>query len=311
MRLTIPLILLIAIPTLAIVIVSSSPITLIDALGRNVTIFNYPPKKVIALTPAIAESVCVMNCSKLVATVQPVDWPAQLVNATGSGRVTIIGTFWMPNIEKIALLEPDLVIADEGADLRMIGKLNELGFPVLFTKGGACDSIGCIERDLTLIGKAIGELDRAGEVVKWIEENVTKASEESLKYPLVKVVILFYPFSWGIYAVGNGTFISDLVNKLNAVNLIGQLGWPRITKEKLLSLNADVVILLSGKGIDPQGAVKDAKALGLRAKRICVIYGTYADVVQRPGPRISQAPWILLKALHALVKDPSGLYCSG
>ncbi len=292
-------------------IVAHNPYTLTDALGRNVTIYSYPPSRVAALTPAIAESVCLMNCSKLVAVVQPVDWPPQLVNATKHKEVAVIGSFWMPNLEKLVLVKPDLIIADEGADLRMIGKLRELGLPVLFVKGGVCGSVKCVEHDILLIGKAIGEVDKAKEIVRWIDENLTRAEAQANEYKEVKVVILFYPFTWGIYAVGNGTFVNDLVTRLNAINLVRESGWPRVSKEKLLTLKPDVIIVLGGKELNPQRVVRDVEALGLTAKEVCVIYGTYADVVERPGPRISQAPWVLLKALHIYVSDSSGLYCSG
>ncbi len=286
--------------------------TLIDSLGRNVTIYHYPPTKVVALTPALSETVCVMNCSKLIGTVEPVTWPPQLVKMVKEGKVKLVGQFWMPNLEKIASLKPDLILADEGADLRMINQLKELKVPVLFVRGGMCTTVACVENDIELVGKAIGEINASKIIVKNITLNIEKASKVAKKYPTVKVLMLLYPYRWGVYAVSKNTFIGDIVSKLNAINLIKtKAGWPRVAREFLVTVKPDVVVVIGGEKLNPKVAVKDTKALGVKAKWICVIYGNYTDVVQRPGPRLSEAPWVLLKAIHLHVTDlKNGLYCS-
>jgi len=293
----------------ASVIVPHNPTWILDSLGRNVTIYHYPPEKVVALTPALSETVCFINCTKLVATVKPVTWPPELVKSVKERKVAVVGSFWMPDIEKIAQIKPDLILADEGSDLRMINKLNELGIPIVFVKGDLCPTVNCVAHDFTVVGKALGNSKKAETLVKWLEGNLTQAYKEASKFNKVKVLMLFYPFTWGFYSVGNNTYINDFVQRLNAINLIKINGWPKVAKEVLLTLKPDVLILLGGEKINSVKVIKDALAQGLQAKWICVISGWDADVIERPGPRITQAPWILLNVLHMHKSDGHGLYC--
>ncbi|UXD22402.1 hypothetical protein IPA_04375 [Ignicoccus pacificus DSM 13166] len=292
------------------VVKATNSITVVDSLNRTVIIYHFPPRRVVALTPALAETVCSINCTKLVGTVSPVNWPPKLVKMVKEGKIALVGTFWMPDLEKIASLKPDVILADEGSDLRMINVLNNLGIPIVFTKGGLCGTVSCVERDILLVGKVLGNQEASKKIVNYIEGNLTKASTEAMNYTKVKVIMLFYPFTWGIYAVGNNTFINDIVTRLNAANMIEMKGWPRITKEYLVAKKPDVYVLFAGEKVNPKVAVKDALSLGLRARWICVIYGTASDVTQRPGPRLSKAPWILLDVLHKHENLELGVYCS-
>ena len=286
-----------------------SAYTLTDALGYNVTISVYPPKRVVALTPALSEAVCLIDCSKLVGTVEPVIYPPQLVAMVKEGKVVVVGSYWSPNIEKIVSLKPDLVLADAGSDLRMRNALVQAGLTVFFVKGGICPTVQCVANDMKLVGEALGNVRRGEEIASWIMGNLTLASRVARSLPKVKYVAIFYPYRWGIYAVGKGNFISDMMDKLNAVNLIVYKGWPRIPKEKLVALKPDVVIVLTSGKPKLNEVIKSTLSLGLKAKWICVIYSEDADVVERPGPRLSEAPLILLNALHVHVSDGNGLFC--
>jgi hypothetical protein len=74
-------------------------------------------------------------------------------------------------------------------------------------------------------------------------------------------------------------------------------------------MKPDVVVVLTSGKPQLKEVIKSTLSLGLKAKWICVIYSTDADVVERPGPRLSEAPLILLNALHVHINDPNGLYC--
>ncbi|NPA85506.1 MAG: ABC transporter substrate-binding protein [Crenarchaeota archaeon] len=285
-----------------------SAYTLTDALGYNVTLEVYPPERVVALTPALSEAVCVMDCAKLVGTVEPVTYPPELVKMVESGKVAVVGSFWNPSIEKIVALAPHLVLADAGSDLRMRDALTQAGLKVFFVKGGICESVSCVARDMELVGKAIGEPQKGKIVASWILGNLTLASRVASALPKVKYVALFYPYRWGIYAVGKNNFISDMIDKLNAVNLIDSAGWPRVPRERLAALSPDVVLVLTSGRPPLTKVVKETLEL-VKAKWVCVVYSTYADVVERPGPRLSEAPLVLLNALHVHINDPSGLFC--
>ncbi|ABU82380.1 helical backbone metal receptor [Ignicoccus hospitalis] len=284
-------------------------LTFVDRMGYRVDVNPYPPKRVVALTPALSEAVCLLNCSKLVGTVEPVTYPPELEELVKEGKVKVVGYFWNPNVEAIASLSPDLVLADAGSDLRMRDHLISAGLKVFFVKGGVCESVKCVEEDLVAVGKALGEEEEARKVAGWIEGNLTLAQGVAKLMPVVKYVALFYPYKWGIYAVGENNFISSVADSLNAVNLIKNKGWPRVSEEKLATLRPDVVIVLTSGRPDLGDAVNSTLKLVPEVKWVCVIYAEAADVVERPGPRLSEAPLILLNALHLHLADSRGVYC--
>ncbi len=285
--------------------------SIVDASGRNVTISHYPPSRVVALTPALSEAVCLINCTKLVGTVQPVTWPPELVQLVKEGKVIVVGQFWNPNVEEIAKLKPDVILADMGSDWRLYGTLKDVGSPIVFVKGGICPTVSCVANDMILVGKVLGNETAGRTIASWILGNLSEVSNLTKNNTVIKTMILFYPFTWGIYAVGNGTFINDLVEHLNAVNVFKQFkGWPRIPKELVSSKRVDVLLLLAGYKLDLKKVKEDVKALGVKARWVCVIYGKGADIVERPGPRLSKAPWLLYEALWKHSTDTSnGVYC--
>ncbi len=285
--------------------------TIVDDLGRNVTITHYPPSRVVALTPALSEAVCMIKCSSLVGTVTPVTWPPKLVNLVNEGKVKIVGQYWNPNPELIASVKPDLILADEGSDWRMSNILISLGYPVVFVKGGMCPTVACVAKDMVLVGMSLGN-ETAGKILaSWILNNLTQVEKLVGNRTEITVALVFYPFTWGIYAVGNNTFINDIVEHLRAKNVFDNLkGWPRIPKELLLSKKIDVIILLGGRKVNLKRVKADISDMGLKAKWACIIFGKDADIIERPGPRLSEAPWVMYKALWEHLSDiRDGLYC--
>ncbi len=300
-----------ALIVIMVLIVTLRAFTITDDMGRNVTIVHYPPQRVVALTPALSEAVCLIKCNSLVGTVTPVTWPPKLVNLVKEGKVKIVGQYWNPNPELIASVKPDLILADVGSDWRLSGVLTSLGYPVIFVKGGMCPTVVCVAKDMILVGLSLGNETAGKTIASWILNNLTEAEKLVSNKTTIKTMLLFYPFTWGIYAVGNNTFINDLVEHLNAKNVFDNMrGWPKVPKELVLSKRVDTVILLGGQRVNLDKVKTDVASMGLKTKWVCVIFGKYADIIERPGPRLSEAPWVLYKALWEHSSDiQDGLYC--
>ena len=107
-------------------------VTVVDALGRIVELHEVP-KRVVSLAPSITEILWALGLGSYVVGVDEYsNYPQEVVELVKEGKITTVGGYWNPDIEKIVMLKPDLVLADAGVQpqVRLLDKFNELG---LFT----------------------------------------------------------------------------------------------------------------------------------------------------------------------------------
>ncbi len=277
---------------------SSMAFTIKDRLGRALVLKEV--KRVVSLAPSISETVCLINCSKLVGVDTYSNWPPEVKN------ITKVGSFWNPSFEKILELHPDVVIADAGAHYRLLSSFKKYKINVFFVKGGACHNVTCVEKDILWLGKLLGNEARAKILVKWIEGNITAAKKFGLH---VKALFLFYPFFGSVWGVGNNTFISDAFRKAGIINVVSLKGWVMLTKEYLMSLKPDVIILITTTKYPKYKIVAELKKIGIQAKMVCEVYGSVGDMIQRPGPRLGKGVLNVVEAIVRGVSENCCVYC--
>ncbi|HIC98688.1 MAG TPA: hypothetical protein EYP08_03315 [Pyrodictiaceae archaeon] len=290
-------------------------VVVVDARGSTLKLES-TPKRVVALTPAIAEIVCMLDCSKLVGIVTPVTYPPELVEAVKEGRVEVVGSYWSPDAEKILALKPDLVIADLGVpkDIIVAGMLEQHGVKVLFVKGGKAATIDDVIRDVMLVASALNETSKAQEWKERLDSVVGMIAEKLEKTNVTKpsTLVVLGPPSWGLWVAGGGTFIDSLLEAAGGVNVAGKYhGWVQLSYEDVLKLNpSKVVITVMGgreEGLKCLEAWRKTPLNNTEAFRrgtVCVVTGPADDAIARPGPRIIDAIQILAYILHPDMFNP-------
>jgi iron complex transport system substrate-binding protein len=211
--------------------------TITDQLGRTVTVPRNPAR-IIALAPSITEIVYALNQQhRLVGVTRYSDYPVQ------AQALPKVGSYVQLNLEKIAALNPDLCIAvKDGNPIAVIRRMETLKIPVY-----AVDP-----RDFTAIGATISEIGRllnAEDAAEGVNADMAArvARVQSRVAGIEARPRVFFQIGVSpIVAPGTDTFIHKLIEMAGGQNTTaGPVPYPRISREQILTLAPEVVIITS------------------------------------------------------------------
>jgi len=289
-------------------VVGKYPLTVVDSLGRSITI-NRPPERVVSLAPSITEILFALGLDDRVVGVDDFsNYPPKVVELINEGKVKTVGGFWNPDIEKIASLKPDLVIASSGTPphIRLKDKLSELGITVIYVKSTSAQDVNDIFSDIQLIAVVFDVLDRSSKLIAEVQNTLNsitqKLNEVNASKP--KVLHLVGPPSWGIFSSGGNTFIGWVIKTAGGVNVAEQyVGWPQLSYEYIVTQDPDIIVI-TATGLDPKAVYEEIAGSPIKGTkafkngRIYLLTGEADDVLSRPGPRVNVALEILAKLIH-------------
>ncbi len=280
---------------LAAVILLAYPITVVDDLGRVVTI-DREPQRVVSVSPAATRYLIYLGLQDRVVGVT--DWDV----LKGVER---IGNMVPLNVEKIVSLSPDLVLAFGGFQVGEVPKLEKVGLKVIVINPTSLDGI---MRDLALVGAVFNCRDKAQEGVKELHDKLMKVALEAYKVPVDKRPKVLYlgaaPESnmKEFWTAASGSYMNDLISLAGgrniAASLSGPNGWTPVSIEYIVKSDPDVIVVASFvpgsekkiietvRNFDP---FKEISAV--KNGRICVIDG---NVASQPAPQLFD----LLKELY-------------
>lgn len=198
-----------------------------------------------------------------------------------------------PDIEKIAAMKPDVVIAStEGNHPNLAPALAAADIPLFVVRTDRLPEI-------TKAMKRLGEvLDAPGteDAVRDLERAI---DAERRSRPQAKR-ILFAVWTDPLYVAGQKTFTDDLLALTGAQNAVQVTGWPQYSLESLLASPPDLILY-------PRGAVtpEQMKAFAARVPEVrAEIVAVDEDIFQRPGPRVAEAARRLNSILDRVEQMP-------
>lgn len=276
---------------------SDFPVTVKDALDEEVVI-EEKPEKIISLIPSNTEVVYALGDGEAIVAVTDFDnYPEEAMSKEKIGGIEF-------NIEKMISLKPDLVLAHEStADSVKDGlqQLKDAGIQVVVVNDA--QSLDAVYESIEMIGKAIGEQEKATELVDDMKERFAKLGKqaEGIKEDQKKSVFVEVSPAPEIYAAGKNTFINEMLELIGAENAIADMeGWPKIDQEAIVERNPDVVVttygyysekpveqVLGRQGWNNVIAVKDKQ-----------VFDVHSDLVTRSGPRLAEGAEELAKAIY-------------
>ena len=258
---------------------AAQPVTVSDLLGNEVTL-NQTPKRIVSLAPSNTEIVYALGLGdKLVGVDVMSDYPAEV------SKVEKVGDFNGPNLERIAALKPDLILAGNTLQKETIDQLKTLGMAVACTEGTAyADAFTSIE----IIGKLTGTTDKAAEVITDMRATETAVLDAVAGVGSGKVV--YYAMSYGDtgnWTAGPGTFPYEFIEMCGAKALTEGMtqSWIDYNLEDLIKKNPDIILLSSDMG-DASTFEKTEPYNTLTAVKEGRVVVVDADLCSRPGPRI-------------------------
>ncbi len=259
-----------------------------DDLGRAVTVTT-PAKRIVAMSPSVVELMYQVGATPI-GRPNSADFPAE------AKTIPDFGTAYTPNLEVIAAMKPDLIIADAIIDQPMIDQLSRLGAPVFAVKVASFDDV---VKGLRVVGALSGNQEAGNREATKLE---TKFNEIKAKLPAggPSVVVLVSAGPGQLIAEKDDSYLGDMLRKLGARNVVTTEpenfrfpGFTDYSREKIIEKNPDVVIAASIGG--PPGTpktsdqIKGDSALGtLKAVKDGRVYEVDAFVyIQSAGPRVS------------------------
>lgn len=258
-----------------------------------------PYKRVLCMAPAVVEIVYALGAGELVAGVaQHTKWPPEAL------RRPSCGGYINPNYERMLSLAPDLIITQGAAeDLRRFARDN--GIELLSLELTDLESIFTQTRR---VGRVLGLTADAERLCARMTERLEAVRARAAGKPRPRVLLTTGLEAGGlskIYAVGSGTFLSDLIEVAGGVNVVSDLarGYGVVSKEALVARAPEVIVELHGEGGDPAALQEEVSRRwaafdvlpAVSQGRVHAIAATYALI---PGPRVVELAERLAVIFH-------------
>jgi cobalamin transport system substrate-binding protein len=266
---------------------------LTDEIGRRVQI---PERvnRIVSLAPNVTEIVFALGEGKhLAGDTDFCDYPAE------AAQMPHVGGPVNPNLEEIASLMPDLVLATKSINRReTVDALVHVGLPVYVT-----DEPHSVEEMIVSvehIGRALSVEKSAAALADDLRGRLTELDRRLAGVAPRRV--LFVVWTRPIISVGRDTFIADALRRAGGQSIVEtQAEWPHISLEEIVRLQPEVLVFASAHAGDTQHDIdalrtrpgwKDLTAM--QQSRIVVV----SDAINRPAPRMVDAIEHLARALH-------------
>lgn len=257
------------------------------------------PDRVISINPAATEIIYKLGCEdKLIAISDFCNYPPQ------TDHIQKIGGAINPNLEKLNALKPELVIVQgQCKDI-----LNFCEHKNIETLNIHLRDIDEIYQGIIQLGDKLNSALPAEKLCRTIKDQLETIKIKVSSTQKKKIFISLYrtPGSLSsITTIGPDTYLSELIAIAGGINIFNDVhqDYPVISKETLLKRQPEIIIELSSEP-HPEQFLEDWSKLGrLNAVQNRQFYALNADLVLKPGPRVTQAAIELAKLIHPELID--------
>jgi ABC-type Fe3+-hydroxamate transport system substrate-binding protein len=266
------------------------------------TALSAQPRRIVSTAPSITETLFALGLGKAVVGVsQHCHYPPEAASRPK------IGTYISPNVEAIVALRPDLVILQEKTG-QAAEQLRRVGIRTLELRHGTLETVfGAVNA----IGKQCGVPDRAAKLNAEIRARLDAIRGRTSGKPRRSLVFIVgrTPGSLdNLIAVGNGSYLNELIEIAGGVNALAQtaIPYPKISLESMIGVNPDVLVDM-GDMAETTGVTEEHKRSvvslwsrypTLKAVVHHSVFAVASDIFVVPGPRVVDAAEAFEKMLH-------------
>lgn len=204
-----------------------------DQLNRKIYLPNLP-QRIISLVPSQTELLYDLGLKdRLVGQTIFCVHPSEYFKSS-----TKIGGTKKLNLEKIASLKPDLIIANKEENEK--DQIEELArdFPVWIS------DVNTLDDALEMIN-SIGEITETQSQSSEIINQITQSRNDFLKQTKPKQSVIYLIWNNPFIAVGTDTFINTMLAEAGFENVITKSRYPEITLDEIKQINPDWMFLSS------------------------------------------------------------------
>jgi iron complex transport system substrate-binding protein len=272
--------------------VAQTAIAVKDEMGREVRVPS-EVHRIVSLAPNLTETVFALGKGdSLYGDTDFCDFPPEAT------RKQHVGGPVNPNLEQIAALRPDLILATKLINLReTVDALARLNFPVYVT-------------DPHTVDQMVSSTERLGAILH--AEAVAAPLVESLRARLADLDrrlagttprrVLFVVWTDPLVSAGSDTFLNDALRRAGAKSVVQTAAeWPRISLESVAALQPEYLVFAYAHADEAQHDIDALRGKpgwrdldAMKRGNIVVI----SDAINRPAPRMVDAIEQLARALH-------------
>lgn len=219
---------------------------------------GYSNTAIISLAPNITEIICYLGGEeRLKGITNDCNYPSSVK------KITRVGKYTFPDLEKIVALQPATVIAEASADKRFLAKLKSCRIPYQLYNFRDLNSffpeLYRLDKDLKLNSSAkIKDL-----------EKIYKNKKHKATGKKILIVLWQEPY----ICAGKDVFLTQYFEHLGFINAISSPGYPQLDLERAYRCNPDYLVNLSGKKFT-------------KLKKVRLIEDLNPDIMLRLTPRL-------------------------
>ncbi len=198
------------------------------------------PKRIITIAPNSAEIICALGaCDAIIGVSKFCVHPPEL-----QGRPRIGGLF-DPNLEKIVMLRPDLVVL-RGQNESVERLCCQRGISVYRDK---TDTLAGVETCIVELGRLLGRSNEAAAMVKKFRGRIEAVRKRTANRPRPRVLLTVsrQPDRLAnLLTTGRGTFLTEMLDIAGGINIFGNLdmAYPQVSLESIVARRPEVILEL-------------------------------------------------------------------
>lgn len=263
-----------------------------DAMGKEVEAVDTAELRIVSTAPSATEILFAMGLGD---SIVGIDISSTYPPETAD--IEVVGDFNGFDIEKVIALEPTVVFAGNGLQHEDIANLEAAGLKVVASEATYYDDIA---KSITLIGKTVGRETEAAALIDQIAQ--VEAAVKAKAAALTEKPSVYYVMGIGEYGnwtSGKGSFINSVIEMAGGVCVTAGTDkeWLEYPVEDLVTADPDILIVSQWVAeADLTAAVGYADLTAIKKGHY---YFINPDIIERPGPRISEA----LQAIQANIEQ--------
>lgn len=253
-------------------------ISVLDDTGQTLRL-AVPAKRIVSLAPHVTETLFAIGAGeRIVGTVDYSDYPAE------AKKIPRVGGYSRIDLEAVAALKPDLVIAwESGNSSAHVAKLRALGLPIYVTQPNRIDDVATtLERYSQLTGDAAAGHRAATS----FRERLAGLRSRYAAKP--KVRTFYQIWKQPLMTVGGQQIITDAIKVCGGENIFATLTTmaPTVTIEAVIAANPEAIVA-SGMGESRPEWLDDWKRwTSISAVARDNLFFIPPDLIQRHTPRL-------------------------
>ncbi|MFS0787681.1 ABC transporter substrate-binding protein [Shouchella sp. 1P09AA] len=264
--------------------------TVEDARGMEFT-FEEPPETIVSILPSNTEIIFALGQGDKVIGVSDTDVYPEAVE-----EIEVVAEYENPYAERMLELDPDIIIGYEYGNNEM-EQLNDLGLPAFAIDSAA--TMDDIFEDIQLIADALGVPEEGEQLINDMNAEFDEIAEavEGVENRSVYFEISPSPEIW---TLGTGTFQHEMIEIAGLQNVFDDVqGWTSISEEQVIERNPELIYTTVHYTEDPLEEIRQRDGWNtIDAVENDNVEQMPPDIMDRPGPRITEATRILAETAY-------------